>query len=199
MSSEKTELSTEKTFDASAEIRKIAEAQPRMAVRRLSFPVQCAAFALLKAGAAPREVAQRFGVSQSAVSALARCEQEPPAGQKWRYRSVAREYARSPDPKHFQDKYFTQDIRDRWFSGIVQHAPRGANPRSGAYANKPFDLGVGDIVAVVEWNRHAWMWRIWPDGAFLQEKRFFTTGQAYDDAFECHGLDSPRVKPGRKR
>lgn len=188
-------------WNASEELRKLVESIPRTSGRRLSFPIQCAILAISLEGAPRSLLAKRFGVTPGVITHISHCLTDPAEGKPARYQDVAREY-RTLGAKAFKEKYFTEEVRERWFSGQVQSAPRGADPRSNRYADRPFD--VGDFACIVEWNEtvKAWSWR-YLNGEFHADSpyfktRFFTSGQAYDNAFEAHGLESPRIKPGPK-
>jgi hypothetical protein len=195
----------ETEWDPLEALKEMCEAEPRQGGPALSFPMQCVAFCFLKGGMSPMKVARRLKVSPSAMSQLGRCEARPSdASHAWRYGKVALEYeALGHDA--FVRRYLTEDVRARFFSGQLAAIPLGgANALSDKWGKRPFAVPTidgGSVRCVVEWIAEepiGWAWRIHPDGE-LRAKRYRTSGQAYDAAYEDHAADSPRPRAGRRK
>jgi hypothetical protein len=192
-------------WDPLEALKEMCDAEPRQGGQALSFPMQCVAFCFLKGGMSPGKVARRLKVSPSAMSQLGRCEARPAdKTHQWRYGKVALEYeALGHDA--FVRRYLTEDVRARFFSGQLAAIPLGgANALSDKWAGKPFAVPLvtgGSVRCIVEWIAEdpvGWTWRLYPDGEW-SPKRFRTSGQAYDWAYEAHAADSPRPQAGRRK
>ena len=97
----------------------------------LTFEDKCAAFYLIQRGYSQTLVAEVFGVTQTAMSRLARAL-KPEART---YRSVAEEWNRIGSTKEFGDRYYTVDIHDRVTRARAK-APEPADLRRGRGPNR---------------------------------------------------------------
>ena len=108
---------------------------------RLTFEDKCAAFYLIQRGFKQVLIAEVFGVTQTAISQLARALK--PGARK--YKNVADEWARIGSSDEFGRIYYTLDIDDRVARARV-NSPQPGDLRRGRGANpnlepfKPFDL-----------------------------------------------------------
>lgn len=171
---------------------------PRTALAgRLTFNEKCAAYYLLLRGFKKSLVALTFGVTPSAMTRLAQARSA-------RYADVVREYRRLGH-EAFGDRYFTQDMEARFLryqAAIPNQSDKakrkfGPNPNARSAAGEYLIRSVTgpETIFFVFWlEGESWTYRQDEEpGAFVSAKRFDTSSEARNAAFDSYAITKEEV------
>ena len=153
----------------------------------LSFADACGAFVAIRRGFSQTLVGKAFGISQSGVSKLASCLNNPR-----RYASVAAEFRRLGE-QAFRETYFTDDIADRiarFRVGVPVQGDmrRGRAPNPAAAENAGLwlmddDHGDEHTVEVLWIDHEGWRHREFGRWAYISRGIYETSTKAREAAY----------------